>query len=101
MESPGFSSMDQVLRELSALLHLCEETLREEPLNQDAMFTKALFLLRAGDHLRALHYLHMVTDLDPRYPGVWHAKSMVYRSMGKASMAAHCAKMAAEHIDPD
>lgn len=99
MTAPSTTPVDQILRELSALLHLCDETLRDEPLNRDAMFTKALFLLRAGDHLRAIHYLHMVTDLDPQYPGVWHAKAVVYRTMGKASMAAHCTRLAVERIE--
>ena len=86
-------AMDQILHELSALFKLCEDTLKQEPLNTDAMFTKAVFLVRAGDYLRAMNYLHMVSDIDPEYPGVWHAKAMVYRSMGRIPMAEHCARL--------
>lgn len=98
MAPAGIDTMDQILRELSMLLKYCDDTLRQEPLNKDAMFTKAMFLARAGDYLRAMNYLHMVTDLDPQYPGIWHAKAMVYKSMGRAPMAEHCSRLGSEAI---
>jgi len=90
------SPTDQVLQELSQLLKLCDDRLREQPMNTDALFTKALFLVRAGDSLRAIHYLHMITDIDPGYPGVWHAKAMVYRAMGKPAMADLCVRVGSD-----
>ena len=38
----------------------------------------------------------MITDIDPGYPGVWHAKAMVYRAMGKPAMADLCVRVGSD-----
>jgi len=88
---------ERTLQEMSHLLKTCEDTLRSDALNTDALFTKAVLFEHAGDHLRALLQLNMVTDINPAYPGVWRTKASVYRRMGKAALAEICSRLGETH----
>lgn len=80
----------EVLLLVSKRLKECEEALRENPDDADALFTKAVFLARIGEYWRSLECLNRLTSVNPVYPGVWHLKSSLYRRVGDVGRARAC-----------
>lgn len=84
----------EVLHLISKRLKECEEALARDSKDVDALFTKAVFLARIAEYWRALECLERVTALNPRYPGVWHLKSSLYRRVGDFTRARACREKA-------
>ena len=80
----------EVLVLISKRLKECEDTLRRDPGDVDALFTKGVFLARIGEYWRSLECLNRVTDQDPGYPGVWHLKSSLYARVGDRGASRQC-----------
>jgi len=84
----------EALQLISKRLKECEDTLRANPNDADALFTKAVFLAHIGEYWKSLNCLHLVTKLDSAYPGVWHLKSTLYQRVGDHSAAQKCRERA-------
>ncbi len=84
-ESP--ERREDVLRLISKRLKECEDALRRDPDDPDALFTKGVFLARIGEYWRSLECLERVTTINAQYPGVWHLKSSLYRRVGDLGRA--------------
>jgi tetratricopeptide (TPR) repeat protein len=81
---------DDPLHLVSLRLKTCEDALRKNPDDPDALFTKAVFLARIREYRRAIDCLKHVTSLDPEYPMVWGLMSLVYARMGDFQNAKDC-----------
>lgn len=79
---------------ISRRLKLCEDTLRRDPDNTDALFTKGVFLAKIREWRRALQCIERVTDLDPEYPGVWRTKAVIHVKLGETTAAEACRQRA-------
>jgi len=79
---------------ISRRLKLCEDTLRRDPDNTDALFTKAVFLAKIREWRRALQCIERVADLDPQYPGVWRTKAVIHVKLGETAAAEACRQRA-------
>ena len=88
VESEG--RRQEVLQLISKRLKECEDALRRDPRDADALFTKGVFLARIGEYWRSLDCLERVTEVTPDYPGVWHLKSSLYARVGDATAARAC-----------
>ena len=88
------SHRQEVLLLISRRLKECEDSLRRDPNNLDALFTKGVFLARINEYWRAIDCLNKVTDQDPAYPGVWHLKYSLYRRVGDFGAAIRCRELA-------
>lgn len=77
---------------ISKRLKECEDALRKNPNDPDALFTRGVFLARIGEYWRSLQCLERVTQIDANYPGVWHLKSSLYLKMGETEKARACAE---------
>jgi uncharacterized protein HemY len=86
--------VNEELSLISRRLKLCEDTLRRDPDNTDALFTKGVFLAKIREWRRALQCLERVTDLDPEYPGVWRTKAVIHVKLGETTEAAACRRRA-------
>lgn len=84
----------EVLHLISKRLKECEDALRRDPTDVDALFTKGVFLARIGEFWRSIHTLDRVTDLNPAYPGVWYLKSSLYLRVGDQGRARACRERA-------
>ena len=84
----------EVLRLISKRLKECEDTLRRDPDDADALFTKGVFLARIGEYRRSISCLERVTELMPDYPGLWHLKSSLYTRVGDQNAARACRERA-------
>ena len=84
----------EVLVLISKRLKECEDALRRDPGDLDALFTKGVFLARIGEYWRSLECLNRVTDQNPGYPGVWHLKSSLYARVGDRGAARQCQERA-------
>lgn len=85
---------EEVLRLISKRLKECEDVLRADPDDADALFTKGVFLARIGEYRRSLECLNRVTSAHPDYPGVWFLKSSLYERVGDEARAAACRERA-------
>jgi len=81
---------DDPLRLVSRRLRTCEDALRRNPKDPDALFTKAVFLTRIHEYRRAIECLQVVTNVQPEYPMVWGLMSLVYSRMGDLQNARNC-----------
>ena len=84
----------EVLVLISRRLKECEDTLRRDPNDVDALFTKGVFLARIGEYWRSIECLNHVTEIHPDYPGVWHLKSSLYLRVGDQATARQCRERA-------
>jgi tetratricopeptide (TPR) repeat protein len=75
---------------VSLRLKTCEDALRKNPDDPDALFTKAVFLARIREYKRAIDCLRRVTSLEPEYPMVWGLMSLIYSRMGDYRNAKSC-----------
>jgi tetratricopeptide (TPR) repeat protein len=82
--------INEELTFVSRRLKLCEDTLRADPDNLDALFTKGVFLAKIREYRRALQCLDRVSDLDPSYPGLWRTKATIHTRLGELDKARSC-----------
>jgi len=80
----------EVLDIISKRLKECEDALKRDPNDPDALFTRGVFLARIGEYWRSLQCLERVTDINAEYPGVWHLKSSLYLRIGDHAKARAC-----------
>lgn len=85
---------DARLAILSRRLKRCDDSLRENPDDVDALFTKGMFYAQISEYRRAIACLDRVIDLDPGYPGIWYAMSTVHARMGNVELARRWAEWA-------
>ena len=82
--------INEELSFVSRRLKLCEDTLRADPDNLDALFTKGVFMAKIREYRRALRCLERVAELDPSYPGIWRAKATIHVKLGEIDQARSC-----------
>ncbi len=63
------------------LIRLCEKTLRRNPDDPDALFTKAAVLAGIGFHTDALACINVVSSQVEDYPGLGHFRHRVLSEM--------------------
>ena len=88
--------INEELSLVSRRLKLCEDTLRADPDNADALFTKGVFLAKIGEHRRAVQCLERVAEVEPAYPGVWRAKAILHGKLGEVRAAEDCRRRSAD-----
>jgi tetratricopeptide (TPR) repeat protein len=93
-ESPSDDRRQEVLILISKRLKECDDALRANPQDVDALFTRGVFLARIGEYWRSIECLELVTELNPAYPGVWHLKSSLYLRVGDHGNARACRERA-------
>lgn len=81
---------DDPLHLVSLRLKTCEDALRKNPDDPDALFTKAVFLARIREYRRAVDCLKRVITLQPEYPMAWGLLSLIYSRMGDYQNARMC-----------
>ena len=81
---------DDPLQLVSRRLKTCEDALKRNPEDPDALFTKAVFLTRIHEYRRAIECLQVVTEQQPEYPMAWGLMSLVYSRMGDIQSAKDC-----------
>jgi len=86
--------VNEELSFISRRLKLCEDTLKADPANPDALFTKGVFLAKIREYRRALQCLERVAKVDPDYPGLWRAKATIHVKLGETTEAAACRERA-------
>lgn len=75
---------------VSRRLKLCEDTLRTNPDDPDALYTKGVFLAKIQEYRRALRCLQRVGEIDPSYPGLWRTKATIHTKLGELDKARSC-----------
>ncbi len=83
-------TFDDPLQLVSLRLKTCEDALRKNPDDPDALFTKAVFLARIREYKRAIDCLERVTSINAEYPMVWGLMSLIYSRMGDFQNAKSC-----------
>lgn len=71
-------------------VRLAISKLRTRTDDADALLVVALHLLEEGKPEEALKFLHKVTKLDPKYPGIWRLKAKVFDTLGDKESARQC-----------
>jgi len=84
----------EVLVLISKRLKECEDALKRNPDDPDALFTRGVFLARIGEYWRSIECLNRLTEARPDYPGVWHLKSSLYLRVGDHGAARQCRERA-------
>ena len=92
---PTSAGRGEVLELISKRLKECEDALKRNPDDPDALFTRGVFLARIGEYWRSLRCLERVTEINADYPGVWHLKSSLYLRVGDQAKARACREHAA------
>ena len=87
--------LNEELSLISRRLKLCEDTLRADPNNSDALFTKGIFLAKIREFRRGLQCLKRVAGLEPGYPGLWRAMATIHGKLGEVDLAEACRRRAA------
>jgi len=87
---PTSGGRGEVLDLISKRLKECEDALKRNPDDPDALFTRGVFLARIGEYWRSLQCLERVTEISAEYPGVWHLKSSLYLRIGDHAKARAC-----------
>ena len=87
--------INEQLSIISRRLKLCEDTLRMDPDNPDALFTKGVFLAKIREYRRGLQCLERVGTIDPEYPGLWRARATIHVQLGETDAAEACRQRAA------
>jgi tetratricopeptide (TPR) repeat protein len=82
--------INEQLASVSRRLKLCEDTLRADPDDTDALYTKGVFLAKIREYRRALQCLQRVGELDPSYPGLWRTKATIHLKLGEIDQARTC-----------
>ncbi|TLZ72938.1 MAG: hypothetical protein E6K10_01270 [Methanobacteriota archaeon] len=75
---------------VSRRLKVCEDTLRADADNTDALFTKGVFLAKIREYRRALQCLERVSEIEPGYPGLWRTKATIHVKLGETAQAEAC-----------
>jgi tetratricopeptide (TPR) repeat protein len=86
--------VNEELSLISRRLKLCDDTLRADPANTDALFTKGVFLAKIREFRRALQCIERVVDIDPSYPGLWRTKAVIHVKLGETKEAEACRRRA-------
>lgn len=73
-----------------------DRRLQADPEDADALFAKGTYLAMQKRHQEAIEVLDRVTQLNPRYPGVWYFKAKVHQALGNLKMAELCLNRAAQ-----
>lgn len=84
------SKQTDPLQIVSQRLKTCDDALKKNPDDPDALFTKAVFLARIHEYKRAIDCLERVIDINEEYPMVWGVMSLVYSRMGDFKNAKTC-----------
>ncbi|MCK4455433.1 MAG: tetratricopeptide repeat protein, partial [Thermoplasmata archaeon] len=80
--------------DINRIMRVCDVKLGRNPKDADALFVKGATYEKIGNHERAVKTLNRLTDLDPRYPGVWILKAKIHARMGDRESAIKCREMA-------
>ena len=86
---------DDPLQLVSLRLKTCEDALRKNPDDPDALFTKAVFLARIREYKRAIECLQRVAAINTDYPMIWGLMSLIYSRMGDYQNARTCRERSA------
>ncbi len=92
----GYTEDDSRLWKIKEIYERCEEKLKEDPKDLDALFTKAAALARMKEYDPAIGVLNELTKHDPRYPGIWMLKAKIYDRLGDEVKANLCRQRALE-----
>ncbi|MFQ5838027.1 MAG: tetratricopeptide repeat protein [Thermoplasmata archaeon] len=90
----GFTPEDSRLWKIKEIYERCEESLKEDPENLDALFTKAAALARMREYEAAVQTLNELTKHDARYPALWMLKAKIYDRLGDEVKANLCRQRA-------
>lgn len=82
--------VNEYLSMVSRRLKLCEDTLRANPDDADALYTKGVFLAKIQEYRRALQCLQRVGEIDPSYPGLWRTRATIHMKLGEFDKARSC-----------
>lgn len=88
--------VNEELSLISRRLKLCDDTLRSNPDDPDALFAKAVFLAKIREYRRSLQCLERVAELEPQYPGLWRTKATIHTKLGETRQAEWCRSRGAE-----
>ncbi|MCK4456956.1 MAG: lamin tail domain-containing protein, partial [Thermoplasmata archaeon] len=80
--------------DINRIMRVCNVKLDRDPEDIDALFVKGATYEKIGNHERSLEALDRLTDLDPRYPGVWILKAKIHARLGDRESAIKCREMA-------
>ncbi|MFQ6107597.1 MAG: ATPase domain-containing protein, partial [Thermoplasmata archaeon] len=80
--------------DINRIMRVCDVKLGRNPEDADALFVKGATYEKIGNHSRAIEILNRLTELDPRYPGVWILKAKIHARLGDKENAAKCREMA-------
>lgn len=92
----GYATEDPRLAIIQAIYEDCEDRLREDPTDVDALFTKAAALARMRKYEVAVQTLNELTKLEPTYPGLWMLKAKLFDRLGDELKAGLCRQRAYE-----
>lgn len=92
----AISREDKSRIKIRNLLRICDQKLKADPSDADALFTKAAALGRFKDYRAGVEALNQLTKVDARYPGLWILKAKFYSRLGNENMAKLCRKRAGE-----
>lgn len=90
----GYMPDDPRLAKIKELYEKCEERLKLNPEDTDALFTKAAALARLKDFEMAVRVLNDLTRQDARYPGMWMLKAKLFDRLGDELKANLCRQRA-------
>lgn len=90
----GYSEEEARLVRIQEIHRACEERLRENPDDVDALFTKAVALARMKEYEAAVEVLNDLTRRSPRYPALWMLKAKVFDRKGDEVKANLCRQRA-------
>jgi len=71
----------------SRVLALCDSRLRDNPVDDGALFMKAAALAKLGDAQAAVGVLDTLLVVDPTYPGLWRLKAKLHETLGERPKA--------------
>jgi predicted Zn-dependent protease len=74
------------------------DRLREAPDDPDALLVVGSWLLLSGKPERALEYLHRVTQMEPKYPGIWRVKAKAFDALGDPANAEACRRRGSDRF---
>ena len=72
--------------------------LREYPDDTDALLVIGSWHLLSGRPEKALEYLNRVTQLEPKYPGVWRVKAKAFDALGDKTNAEACRRRGSDRF---
>lgn len=78
----------------------CFRRLRRNPRDPDALFARAAVFASIRLWPEAIASLDMLTEVAPRYPGLWRFKARLYAEAGDPTMERLCLEAAAQSDPP-